>query len=474
MKANSQLLVYAALMLGALGLFVLAQTRPGYFSNTTYLGAILLTQIVIVGLWHYERIFFPLLLFMFVWAGTAIPYGTAAITARWFVLAFGAFAGYVKWMKSRRQHFGAFHLTALFCVLAALVSAMESALPDMALLKVLSFFLLLLYGSSGARLAILDREEKFINGLLLGSELTVYVTVISYFVLHNELFGNPNSLGAVIGVLVTPVLLWGTLFADRGYQRQRRVLAVFLCIFLLYFSLSRAGMAAAMVAAFVLCVSLGRQKLLLQGAFLLLFFLAVAGVLEPAHFDQFTSTIPSAVLYKGKRPEGLLGSRRTPWQQTVSIIQEHPWFGSGFGTSELGPDKSKVKISSVETKEEAGREHGSSYLAITEWLGLLGMIPFALLFFLLIRKIGLVCLWMRRTANPHHSSIPIALVLTAGLVHGVFEDWIVAVGYYLTVLFWTFAFILMDIAPDASPNAVHSASVWSPPTSAIQPVAISR
>ena len=56
---------------------------------------------------------------------------------------------------------------------------------------------------------------------------------------------------------------------------------------------------------------------------------------------------------------------------------------------------------------------------------------------------------MRRTADPRHYSIPLAMVVLAGLVHAGFEDWLFAVGYYLCVYFWFFAFVLADLVPAA-------------------------
>src|SRR5208282_1633139 len=97
-----------------------------------------------------------------------------------------------------------FHLVASLCVLSALVSAMVSEVPKTALLKVVSLFLLFLYASSGARVAIAGREHKFVSGLVLACELLVYVSAACYFVLGFGDFGNPNALGAIIGVAVVP------------------------------------------------------------------------------------------------------------------------------------------------------------------------------------------------------------------------------------------------------------------------------
>jgi hypothetical protein len=63
--------------------------------------------------------------------------------------------------------------------------------------------------------------------------------------------------------------------------------------------------------------------------------------------------------------------------------------------------------------------------------------------------------WLRRTANLRHYGVPVAMVRTAGLVHAGFEDWLFAVGYYLTVFFWVLAFAFLDILPAASPAVVY-------------------
>jgi len=108
-----------------------------------------------------------------------------------------------------------FHLTALFALTAALVSALVSPAPTTAALKVLGLFLLFLYSASGARLAFHGHEVNFTRGLLLGCEVVAYGSALFYLVLHIPVFGNPNALGAVMGVVVVPVLLWG-LFVEPG------------------------------------------------------------------------------------------------------------------------------------------------------------------------------------------------------------------------------------------------------------------
>ena len=158
----------------------------------------------------------------------------------------------------------------------------------------------------------------------------------------------------------------------------------------------------------------------------------------------------------------------TPWQETVAVIKQHPWFGSGFGTSDMGQFAEGTKLSmapssgGLYSREGGNREHGNSYLALTEYVGLLGLIPFCVFLFLLMRMIAQVVRWMRRNLNPRHCAIPLALMLLSGLIHAFFEDWLLAVGYHLCVLFWVSAFLLNDVMPEAQPLHLPNASPVHP------------
>ncbi len=453
MKSRAQVILLPLGMIAVLGLFVLVERRPVFFANTTYLGAILALQIAFVGMTHFEGVFFPLLMGTFLWAGSSLPFSGTGMALRWLFLAVGALGGFVIWIKSPRpRHFAAFHLVASLCVLSALVSAIVSEIPGTALLKVASLFLLFLYASSGARVAIAGREYKFTKGLVLACEALVYVCAVCYFALGYGVFGNPNALGAIIGVAIVPVLLWAALVAETRGLRQRRFFALALCGGLLYLANSRASTLAAIVVVLVFTVALRHQRLLLQCAFVSVFFLTVMAVINPSQMDERVSSFTGRVIYKagGVHP-GAFGSRLSPWTETLSVINrstKNRLLGSGFGTSELGEFRPDLGASSVYTIEGSNREHGNSYLALAEYMGVLGAVPFLVLLFMLVRRLVRVLSWMRRNGNPYHYCIPFALVAIAGLVHACFEDWLFAVGSYLCLFFWVSVFLLMDLAPE--------------------------
>src|SRR5208282_6777680 len=185
-------LPWAGILMGVgvvLILYFFYQHLP-YFGNVSLLEGVLMLEIIVVSIWKYEERFFVLLMIAFVWAAMTVPFQESwRGGGRWLVLAVGAAVGFIVWSKVPRRPFGSMHLIAFFCVSAAFVSATVSPWVQMASLKALSLLLLFTYCSSGARLAVLGREERFFRGLLLGCQLLVYITAICYFVLGDCLMG---------------------------------------------------------------------------------------------------------------------------------------------------------------------------------------------------------------------------------------------------------------------------------------------
>ena len=449
MKSGAQILGLLAIPVLFLCLLYAAQIRPAYFTNLDFLGGVLLLEIMLFAIWHYEKFFFAMLMLSFLWAGSNFPLASAGEAVRWFFLGFGALVGVAKWGKmERRHHFSAIHFAALLCVLSAAVSSMVSSRTETSLLKSLSLFLLFLYCSCGARVAMANSKPAFFRGILTACEVVSYLSALLYL-LGVEVYGNPNSLGAVMGVVIVPVLLWGVLVSEDRNVRQRRGIALGLATYLLFFSYCRSGILASAIAATVLCVVLRRQQLFLKGAFVMVFLLTVVAVAQPSKFDALVSSFTADVIYKGKpAEEGVFGSRKSPWKETVDVIRESPWFGSGFGTDMV--EGLTTWDSEFRTLEGSNREHGNSYLALLQYVGLAGVVPFAVLLALVLTLIVRTCRLIRRTADARTYALPLVLVCIAGLVHAFFEDWLFAVGYYLTVFFWIFVFLLQDLQPQSA------------------------
>jgi O-antigen ligase len=446
-----------------------------YFTDVSFLGGLLLLELLAASLWKFKERFFVLLMIAFVWASMSVPLQGTWTVARWVVLSAGATVGFLVWTTIPRRSFGSLHLIAFFCISAAFVSASVSPFVQMASFKALSLSLLFLYCATGGRLAVLGREERFFSGLVSGCEIAVCFTVVCYFVLGAEIWGNPNSLGAAMSIGVFPVLLWAWLANDQPTMKLRRLVSLLLCAYLIFFSGARAGIVCMIIITLTLGLCLRQYKMLVKVAALAVFLIVINGMFAPENLDQRLTVMKDAALYKGHKQSGILGSRRTPWQMTITSIKEHPLFGTGYGTSPTGEDPG-LSFGKVASSAETAREHGSSYLTIAEWVGLLGLLPFVALLSLTASNVWKVCSWMRRTADPRDYSIPLAMVVLSGLVHATFEDWLFAVGAYPCVYFWVFAFLLADFVPsaDAVPLPGLASSTYRPPAAAFGAVLPNR
>lgn len=449
----------AAGVLGLVVLAYLAYSQPGYFTSQTYLGGLLLLELLAAATWMYRRIFFPIVVVTFLLAGMDVPGASVWTVARWMILGMGALVGAIIVTRDRQYHFGQFHALALFAILAALVSAAVSRYTSLSFLKVLSLFLLFLYAGTGARLAVTGRESRFFAGLLTGCEVFVGTIAISYF-LGMDVMGNPNSLGAVMGVVGAPILLWGTLVSEERFVHHRRLALCVIAMYLTFESHSRASLVAVLLSCSLLCLGLRRYKLLANGIMAVLILVAATAIFRPEAFSGTVSSLTSTVIFKGKDPSaGLLASRSSPWQDSVDTIRSHFWFGTGFGTSDNGRDPTE-HLGSFSTSSAASTEHGSSYLAVAAWVGMVGLLPFLMLMLILLRKVVQTVVWMLRTGNPYHPAIPLAMVIVAGMIHAGLEDWLFAPGYYLCLFFWSMAFVFVDKAPSLAIADSRRAVFW--------------
>jgi len=447
----------AGAILVPLVLAFFAYSQPGYFSSQPYLEGLLLIELLIAAVWMYRQVFFPVTLIAFLFAGSSLPVGGGWTVARWIVLGVGALVGCVMILKDHRYHFGLFHVIAAFAILAAMVSSAVSRYQSFALLKALSLLLLFLYGGTGARLALAGREGRFFAGLLTGCEIFVGAMTACYLV-GLEVMGNANSLGAVMGVVCAPVLLWGALVSDNPSVHRRRIAVYVICMGLVFFSRSRAGIVAALVACGLLCLASRKYKLFTVGLGAVTILIATTAIAKPEVFSNTVSSVTSMVVYKGKDPAlGLFASRQTPWQAAVESINNHFWFGTGFGTTDNGQDVGE-RLNQFSTNPGVTAENGSSYLAILTWVGMMGVVPFLFLVLALVAMVSRTLRWMFRTASLSHPAIPLAMVMVAGLIHAGFEDWLFAPGYYLCVFFWSMAFAFADVAPSAALSRL--ATVW--------------
>jgi O-antigen ligase len=251
-------------------------------------------------------------------------------------------------------------------------------------------------------------------------------------------------------------------------MRKRRLgFCLALAIALLMSTYARAGIAGAAAACFLVCVAMRQYRLIIGGMAASVAIAVLTAVLipQPAGMieDGHPKSISSLFLYKGKPTEDLMASRRRPWDQTVAVIKQHPWFGSGFGTSVTEQSATYFELTRKRFVDSRMiREHGNSYLAIVEWSGLLGVFPFYLLIGTTALQARAALMRLRHSGNIFAPAVPAAAILVAGLIDAGFEDWLFAVGYYLSVFLWVMAFILSDLLRSPGAETSHTNIVVMP------------
>ena len=430
-------------------LLYLSVERPYLFGESNLLALMVLVAAGIVAS-QYETHFWPLMIAVFFWAGSGLPLAGPMELFRWVVLGSSAFLALAYYaMRSHRISFNHLHLLGLFTVVTVFASALVSVNPLMTLLKALSLAALFLYGSIGARILWSTNPEPFVRKLVLMSEVLVYLTAICYLVSF-QLWGNPNSLGLIMGCICWPVLLWRWMLPATRYEFRRRSIVLFVCGAFLVASLARASMIAAFLTSMFLLVGARRYRTLLIGVSLFATILLMVYLKAPGRFHSASETL----LYKQSERRKLGESREKPWEQSVDTFRERPWLGWGFGVADNSAD---WRFNYV-TIGRLTRERGSSYLTMLEGTGVIGTLPFALLILCLIREIWRVFSWLRRTGKVNHPAVVAAPIILGGIVNAIFEDWMLAVGYYMSVFFWVIALSLRDwmacpVWSDAQPVA---------------------
>jgi O-antigen ligase len=428
-------------------LLVLSVKRPYMFGESNVLALLVLVVAGMIAS-QYQTHFWTIMIAVFFWAGSAFPLAGAMSLFRWVVLGLGAFLGIAYYARrAHRTPFNHLHLLALFAVFAAFASAMVSVNPLLTVLKALSLAALFIYASVGARVLWSKNPEPFVRKLVLMVEILVYFSTLCYAASF-AVWGNSNSLGLIMGCLCWPVLLWRFILPANRQGSPRRFIPLFLCGALLVFSLSRASMVAAFLTSIFLLVGSRRYRTLLMGMSLFAAILLNMFLLTPERFQNASDSF----LYKKGEHGQLMDSRQKPWTRSLATFREHPWLGLGFGAADNSTD---VGVTYV-TQGHQTRERGSSYLTMLETTGVVGTFFFVLLLLAVIREIWAIFSWLRRTGKVNQPAVVAAAILLAGLMNAFFEDWMFAVGYYMSVIFWVLALSLRDwmacpVSPDAQP-----------------------
>jgi O-antigen ligase len=235
---------------------------------------------------------------------------------------------------------------------------------------------------------------------------------------------NPNTLGIMLAPTLA-ILLAELLQKRRGWLLRDGLFLVVGC-YLLIETGSRASFLWVMVSG--LSLAFGRKLspiIFIVGlpAFLLIFL--------------YQNEILSAIFELLNRENTLssadaLSGRNEMWRLALSLIEERPWLGYGFGM-----EQTIIETNSWQFLNAQGFHFHNSYLTLLVETGILGtVVLLAPLIVLTLRSFFSLAKF--RNASIRESityALPVALSLGAWS-HSIFETWIFSPGNSNTLLFW--------------------------------------
>ena len=436
--------------------------------NSTYILSLILISLVGTYLFmatrpsKMHRILFIILIFMFLAESWLIPGSVRTYfhLARWAILAMFVLYFGVHVVLTRRVtfHWDPYTVNLLIIWCLTFASAMWSQSPMITVLKSATVLAMFFNAAVGIRGSVMQSENGIKN--LAGMYMVLGFLIIggtaalrivnpgnTYLAgLFRGFFQNSNKLGIAL-VMIAPFLY---LRYQNPWGRKRNYMALGLLgtsFLIILMTVSRSSIGAFMLIAGIIMLVYNWRLfpiylLLLVGAF---FYLQFSGA-----FDEGTDLTDSFIkkyIYKDRR-DIMDKVRMERTNIAVENIKKQPIFGVGFGISE--EQKGTSLDDAMETGVLKAREKGSSYLAVTEEMGAVGM---ALLAILLIRFLftGFSTLFAAMRHLPRDDpDFKIFVSLFAGVValtaHASFENWMFSGGNFIGIVYWSTLLVVVSQA----------------------------
>lgn len=246
---------------------------------------------------------------------------------------------------------------------------------------------------------------------------------------------NPNTLALMLAPTIV-ILTAGIIERKRGWMLWD---GIFLIMALLLLRGTGARAAILWVAISLVAFWVARRGASYGVLFALASAVALFGfwgpmkelVLELAHRTQdFNSAFNPRTDFSSGRGE--------VWRYGIDLFWQNPIFGYGLGSS-----SGLIAQHDWTWTEFFGGQFHNSYITILVESGVIGFAPFAVIIVLAV----LQGVW---TAGKLHNVYPndwpvVALpwaVVCGGLVHGIFETWLMSAGNQVSILFWTCLWML--------------------------------
>jgi O-antigen ligase len=239
-------------------------------------------------------------------------------------------------------------------------------------------------------------------------------------------FSNPNSVGSISAILC-PLLIW------KAVDKKSTFGKIFLAVIVpaLFLSGSRSGLLGAFLGSLFYLFNTKKKYRIpatLIGSIVILFILTIG-----------ESAIPSISSYlrlnteRSQNEETLkdISSGRTEnWNKMTLLLRKKPLLGYGFGTEDKLLGFYNITVAST------GKTAHNAFLGIAVQLGIIGfLLFFSPIIYILLMPIN----------SKDKIEYSLTGVIIGGLVAGLFESWMYAVGSAFAFPFWVGIILLLRL-----------------------------
>lgn len=266
--------------------------------------------------------------------------------------------------------------TSVFCLYAIISSFITGSYPVISLAKVVAFYLCFLAIMKGV--ASLNDINDLINfvclAFLIVFLISAVITPVGRFRTVNDSFqgimNHPNLFGIMCPIFLS-LLMFNSRYQNRTFVK---LLLVTMVLFLCYLCKSRTGLIssiAVLIAYYSLSEKSKKKKTLIVSC-------CVVGALILLIFDTETQSFFNEIIYKGSTTD-IFYSRRGQFDGLINKYQQNKLLGSGFMVPYISGFRSYV------FSFDAVVEPGNLFLALLSDVGIIGLVSFFALFFIILK-----------------------------------------------------------------------------------------
>ncbi|MBU0667503.1 O-antigen ligase family protein [Patescibacteria group bacterium] len=225
---------------------------------------------------------------------------------------------------------------------------------------------------------------------------------------------DPNFLGGFFAFIIS-ILLGIMLFTKKIAHKTGLLFIIAILATALFFTYSRSAYLALATGIFIISLIQSRKILLITLA-LFLIGLSISPRAQE-RVGELTQSMAAITGASAQTPDPTAKLRLESWGQTIQLIQKRPLLGSGYNTLR-SVNFQEGFIQSPDTHSAAGSD--SSLLTILATTGILGFIPFLLLYLIPIKTAWQNLRDKKIPALSKGFSLGLIGAIAALLVHSIF------------------------------------------------------